>query len=151
MWLLPIVAQIVQEQFSAIGSGVSPRQLAYSTIRKRANRDLFDAVLWSNFLLWHPGPSRLTDSIYSTEATMFNGYENERVDRLLGAARTTTHRVEWRRRYDEVQTIAQRDVPIGRVTHVMNVVGINADVEGYRSLPTEVCYHPENMMHQLRA
>ncbi|ELY36395.1 ABC transporter substrate-binding protein [Haloferax volcanii] len=150
-WSLPIVAQVVQEQLSAVGFDVSLRQLAYSTIRERANRDSFDAVLWSNSLLWYPDPDRLADFVHSTEATMFSGYENERVDRLLEAARTTTHRAERKRRYDEVQAIAQRDVPIGWVTHVTNVVGTSADVEGYRPLPTETCYHLEDVTHQSRA
>jgi len=147
-WSLPIVAQVIQEQLTTVGFDVSLQQLEYSTIKERANREAFDVVLWSNSLLWYPDPDRLADFVHSTESTMFSGYDNETVDRLLEEARTITDHAERKQRYDEVQSIIQRDVPIGWVTYVTNVVGTNAGVDGYRPLPTETCYHLENVTYE---
>lgn len=150
-WSLPVVAQIIQEQLTTVGFDVSLQQLEYSTIKERANREAFDVVLWSNSLLWYPDPDRLADFVHSTESTMFSGYDNETVDKLLEEARRFTDRSKRKRRYDEVQSIVQRDVPIGWVTYVTNVVGTNAGVKGYRPLPTETCYHLENVTYRKEA
>jgi len=142
---LPIVSEAVQAQLSQIGFDVSLRVMDYGTIEERANSEAFDLVMWSNSLLWYPDPDRLTDFVHSEDATMFSGYANDRVDELLAEAREITDTAERKRRYDEVQSIVQRDVPIGWLTYVTNVVGVDTDVTGYKPLPTETCYHLENI------
>ncbi|RDZ35696.1 peptide ABC transporter substrate-binding protein [Haloferax sp. Atlit-47N] len=142
---LPIVSKAVQAQLSQVGFDVSLQVMDYGTIEERANSEAFDLVMWSNSLLWYPDPDRLTDFVHSENATMFSGYANDRVDELLAEARQVTDAEERKRRYDEVQSIIQRDVPIGWLTYVTNVVGMDADVTGYKPLPTETCYHLENL------
>ncbi|ELZ59596.1 MULTISPECIES: ABC transporter substrate-binding protein [unclassified Haloferax] len=142
---LPIVSEAVQAQLSQIGFDVSLRVMDYGTIEERANSEAFDLVMWSNSLLWYPDPDRLTDFVHSEDATMFSGYANDRVDELLAEAREITDTAERKRRYDEVQSIVQRDVPIGWLTNVTNVVGVDTGVTGYKPLPTETCYHLENI------
>nr|WP_241767999.1 ABC transporter substrate-binding protein [Haloferax sp. ATB1] len=142
---LPIVSEAVQAQLSQVGFDVSLQVMDYATIEERATGEAFDLVMWSNSLLWYPDPDRLTDFVHSEDATMFSGYANDRVDDLLAEARQTTDTEERKRRYDEVQSIVQRDVPIGWLTHLTNVVGIDADVTGYEPLPTETCYHLETV------
>lgn len=144
-WELPLVSEAVQAQLSRVGFDVSLEVMDYSTVEERATDESFDLVMWANSLLWYPDPDRLTDFVHSEDATMFSGYANDRVDKLLAEARRATDADERKRRYDEVQAIVQRDVPIGWLTYITNVVGLDADIRGYKPLPTETCYHLENI------
>ncbi len=146
---LPLVSEVVQGQLSQVGFSVNLQVMDYSTIDERANSEEFDLVMWSNSLLWYSDPDRLADFVHSKDATMFSGYANDRVDTLLEEARRIPDANERKRRYDEVQSIVQRDVPIGWLTYVTNVVGMNAGIDGYEPLPTETCYHLENIEYDM--
>ena len=143
--LLPPIAEVLQVQLGEVGFDVSLQTMDYATIKERANSETFGMALWSNSVLWYPDPDRLTDFVHSSEATMFSGYENPEVDRLLERGRATTKYEDRKRIYDEIQTIIQRDVPIGWLTYFTNVVGTRADVTGYRPHPTEASYHLETV------
>ncbi|SDG14994.1 ABC transporter substrate-binding protein [Halorientalis regularis] len=146
--LLPTIAQVIQTQLGEVGFEVDIEVMESSTIKERATNGSFDAVLWSNSVLWYPDPDRLSDFVHSETATMFSGYENETVDRRLEEARRTTDRDERFGRYAEVQHILQRDLPIGWLTYYTNVVATRAGVEAYRPHPIESCYHLENVTDQ---
>lgn len=143
--LLPPLAEVLQVQLGEVGFDVSLQTMDYATIKERASAEPFGMALWSNSVLWYPDPDRLTDFVHSSEATMFSGYENPEIDRLLEQGRTTPNSEDRKRIYDEVQTIIQRDVPIGWLTYYTNVVGTRADVTGYRPHPTEASYHLETV------
>ncbi|SEL42335.1 ABC transporter substrate-binding protein [Haloferax larsenii] len=145
---LPTIAQVIQRQLQEVGFDVDVTLMESATIREQAKSGSFDAVLWSSSVLWYPDPDRLSDFVHSEATTMFSGFENETVDRLLEEARRTSDRDERFERYAEVQRIVHREVPIGWLTYYTNVVGTRADIDGYRPHPTESCYHLENVTRQ---
>lgn len=143
--LLSPIAEVLQAQLGEVGFDVSLQTMDHATIKERTNSEPFGMALWSNSVLWYPDPDRLTDFVHSSEATMFSGYENPEVDRLLEQGRATPKYEDRKGIYDEIQTIIQRDVPIGWLTYYTNVVGTRADVSGYHPHPTEASYHLETV------
>jgi peptide/nickel transport system substrate-binding protein len=142
---LPLIAQAIQKQLAAVGFDVDVTTMGYSAMTDRVSQRSFDGYFDSWGTLWYPDPDRLTEMFHSTDATLYHGYENERVDELLEEARELTDRGERRERYHEVQEIVVEEAPITVLTDYANVVATATDVSGYEPHPTELRFGIESI------
>ncbi|WP_306053797.1 ABC transporter substrate-binding protein [Natronococcus wangiae] len=142
---LPLVAEVIQDHLATVGIDVDVTTMDYATMVDWVEQETFDTYLTSWGTLWYPDPDRLTEMYHSTAASLHHGYENDRVDTLLEAARELDERDARLERYHEVQSIVYEEAPIAVLTNYTNVVATTAEVSGYEPHPTEARYGLESI------
>ncbi len=142
---LPLIAEVLQDDLAAVGFDVDVSTVEYNAMLDEVGQGSFDGYLTSWGTLQYPDPDRLAEMFHSTEATLFHGYENERVDELLEEARELTDREERAERYHEVQSIILEEAPVTFLTNYTNVVATVPELEGYEPHPTEASYGLETV------
>ncbi|WP_242406150.1 ABC transporter substrate-binding protein [Halostagnicola larsenii] len=142
---LPLIAEVLQSDLSAVGFDVDVRTIEYNAMLEQVSQGSFDAYLTSWGTLYYPDPDRLAELFHSEEATLHHGYENEEVDALLEEARELDDRTERKERYYEVQSIVLEESPVAFLTNYTNVIATAGDVSGYEPHPIESRYGLESI------
>ncbi|RJT07417.1 ABC transporter substrate-binding protein [Halococcus sp. IIIV-5B] len=142
---LAVIAEVLQSQLGNVGIDVDISVFEYPTMTERAEQNGFDCYLMAMSTLLYPDPDRLSNLYHSEESILKHGYDNPEVDTLLEEARTTFDRATRKRKYDRVQSVTHRDVPVSFLTYYTNVVALQSNTDGYRPHPTEVDYGIESI------
>ncbi|KDE58878.1 peptide ABC transporter substrate-binding protein [Halostagnicola sp. A56] len=142
---LPLIAEVLQSDLSAVGFDVNVRTIEYNAMLEQVSQGPFDAYLTSWGTLYYPDPDRLAELFHSEEATLHHGYENETVDILLEEARELTDRTARKERYYEIQSIVLEESPVAFLTNYTTVVATASDVNGYEPHPIESRYGLESI------
>ncbi|WP_255681359.1 ABC transporter substrate-binding protein [Natrinema sp. SYSU A 869] len=142
---LPLIAEVMQDHLADVGIEVDVTVLEYSAMIDQVGQGSFDAYLTSWGTLWYPDPDRLAEMFHSTAASLYHGYENDRVDTLLEEARKLDDTDTRRERYHEVQSIVAEEAPIAVITNYTNVIATITNVRGYEPHPTESKYGLESI------
>ncbi|GAB7020576.1 ABC transporter substrate-binding protein [Halostagnicola bangensis] len=142
---LPLIAEVLQDDLATVGFDVDVSTVEYNAMLDEVGQGSFDGYLTSWGTLQYPDPDRIAEMFHSTDATLFHGYENERVDELLEEARELTDREERAERYHEVQSIVRDEAPVAFLTNYTNVVATVPELEGYEPHPTEASYGLETV------
>jgi peptide/nickel transport system substrate-binding protein len=131
--VLTSVAQIMQQNWKAIGVDLTPREIQFAQlVTEIVDTRNFDIILVGFNFTQDPDEAQLFASA-GTAHGGFNGFDfkNDQVDQLLSQAATTVDQNKRKQLYFQYQDIMQEQLPAPILYFLKNNYGINKRVQGY--------------------
>lgn len=126
------LAEAMQAQLQRVGFAVDLELTDWSTMLEAKKQGNFDTTMEARTTFAYPSdPENLASLYHSEDSYMDTGYENETVDELLEAGRTTPDRKKRKRHYDRVQAIVMEDLPVSYQSYMTVVHGTRSSVKGF--------------------
>jgi peptide/nickel transport system substrate-binding protein len=141
-WPYPTIAAYLQAILAPLGLDIELKQLEAAAVTEARNAGEYDLVLAAN--CWATGDpdyilSRLLDSQSTLHATQHGGYNNPEVDALLDQARVEIDPAKQIALYQQIQAIANQEVPIAPLFDQENIIAGTHKVKG---LNERIAYAP---------
>jgi peptide/nickel transport system substrate-binding protein len=141
-WPYPTIAAYLQAILAPLGLDIELKQLEAAAVTEARNAGEYDMVLAAN--CWATGDpdyilSRLLDSASTLNATQHGGYNNPEVDSLLDQARVETDPAKQVAIYQQVQAIANQELPLAPLFDQENIIAGTHKVKG---LNERIAYAP---------
>lgn len=141
-WPFPLMAAYFQGILQPLGFDLELQQLETTALTEARNAGDYDVSISNN--CWATGDpnyilGRLLDSTSAQNVTQHQGYANPRVDALLAEGRTTLDPARRVAVYQEVQAIANDEVPVAPLFNQQTITAANPQVRG---LDQRVAYAP---------
>ncbi len=147
---LPPMAEIIQDEVKKIGIDVQVKSVDIDTSESLKNSGDFDMYLGGRSLMNAPDPDWVLMADYHSSGTFNNGYgpyhwKSEKLDSLLGEARSLTDQEARKKIYDQAQEIINDEAPVSLLSYYVNQDVTSNNVKGYRMHPTEFAFHLEDV------
>ncbi|WP_292348916.1 MULTISPECIES: ABC transporter substrate-binding protein [unclassified Methanoregula] len=147
---LPPTAEVIQQQMKKAGMDAEVVVMENSACDELVKKGQFDMYLVGRGVLFTPDPDEIMMTDYHSSGTAVNAYgavawNNNRVDTLIGNARTIDDPAARKAMYDEVQSIVYDESPVLYLNYYVNLDISNDKIKGYDSHPNEYSYHLENV------
>ncbi|SRR5579875_612693 len=132
----PAIAQVIQEQFAAVGVGVTLNQVSsnalYSLESAQQGGARRLAMSADDWYMVQPTPADEVDAIYVTGGSSnYCGYSNREVDSLAGRARRTFDPIARNRIYAQIQRLIGEDAPFVFLASTDWLAGVSRRVGNY--------------------
>ena len=128
-------AQVIQEQLSEIGVGISVRELDGPTFMTSTQWGMSDYELILTATEWQDYASSARASFYPGVAGNRAQYDNPEVVALFDEALTTLDAAKRESLYKKIQESIAEDIPALLVFHTEMIIGIRNGVDGMRLYP----------------
>ena len=128
------VAEVIQSMAAEAGFDVRINVMEFASSLQAATRGEFEAyqLAWSGRV---DADGNLYSFLHSTGALNEGKYANPKVDALLEQARVVTDVAQRRSIYEQMWQLVTQDTPIIYLWTQKNIVGMSAQVSGFRPVP----------------